>query len=434
MLRETEIEIAKRFSENGIGVPFQGEHIQSISLHRRVQGHSGANAGTQSDHSEFEFIATPQSSTAGKEIVEAFGEHLVEVVPTIQEDIREEEAHWELCKEALPVAEQCKPFEETQDFVYKEYSRADVLDAESILEKPIPHEGFAEPLVEVELAAYGEPITYEKLPSAEETCKVEPILERTCVEEEVLLEPELEAAPPKPKKNKKFAKKLAKKLAREKGVKVSSPVPEEVMVAEELALEPIVGALSQEAVLIEESIPGSIVEGPGPEFVGGVVFAAPAPPEEQLVEEFEAPPTIDEPSAKKTQEKLPQEIEEQSITATWLHRIPEGTISSVKVPAGYTIVLKIIYTSGTTKRALGTMVILKENTHQGILLAVNSYLDSKTALAQKLSPRRIKIKYGAGKNGDLELSGVDENMWPDYLEYFRQCTRFPELTVDVVEN
>lgn len=48
--------------------------------------------------------------------------------------------------------------------------------------------------------------------------------------------------------------------------------------------------------------------------------------------------------------------------------------------------------------------------------------------------RRLEIKYGAGKDGDLELSAVDENMWPDYLEYFCQCTKFPELTVDVVDS
>jgi len=76
------------------------------------------------------------------------------------------------------------------------------------------------------------------------------------------------------------------------------------------------------------------------------------------------------------------------------------------------------------------MVTLEENTRNAIFSAVNSYLDSRTP---SIGCRELEIKYGVGKDGDLELSGLDEAMWPDYLEYFRVCTMIPELTVEVVE-
>ena len=47
--------------------------------------------------------------------------------------------------------------------------------------------------------------------------------------------------------------------------------------------------------------------------------------------------------------------------------------------------------------------------------------------------RQIEIKYGTGKNGDLDLSALGEGKWPKYLENFPQCTKVPELTVDIVD-
>ena len=47
--------------------------------------------------------------------------------------------------------------------------------------------------------------------------------------------------------------------------------------------------------------------------------------------------------------------------------------------------------------------------------------------------RQIEIKYGIGKNGDLDLSALGEGKWPEYQQNFRHYTKLPELTVDIVD-
>lgn len=78
------------------------------------------------------------------------------------------------------------------------------------------------------------------------------------------------------------------------------------------------------------------------------------------------------------------------------------------------------------------MLTLADNTRAAIFGAVNSYLDSKSPLVRRRGQRKLEIMYGVGKNGDVDLSALEENLWPEHLEYFCQYTRFPELTVDVV--
>jgi len=46
----------------------------------------------------------------------------------------------------------------------------------------------------------------------------------------------------------------------------------------------------------------------------------------------------------------------------------------------------------------------------------------------------VEVIYGAGKTGDLDLSGLEENKWPDDLDYFAQYMRFPELAVEVLDT
>ena len=79
------------------------------------------------------------------------------------------------------------------------------------------------------------------------------------------------------------------------------------------------------------------------------------------------------------------------------------------------------------------MATIADDTHTAIINSVNSYLDSKSMLKVVQVQRKLKIKYGVGRNGAVDVSILEETMWPEYLDYFRQYTRIPELTVDVME-
>ncbi|KFX93413.1 hypothetical protein O988_06836 [Pseudogymnoascus sp. VKM F-3808] len=57
LLQETEIEVAKLFSTNGISIPFLGDLVEAMTIRRGV---SYARSSTQLE--ELEFIATPVSS------------------------------------------------------------------------------------------------------------------------------------------------------------------------------------------------------------------------------------------------------------------------------------------------------------------------------------------------------------------------------------
>ncbi|CZR65718.1 uncharacterized protein PAC_15618 [Phialocephala subalpina] len=101
--------------------------------------------------------------------------------------------------------------------------------------------------------------------------------------------------------------------------------------------------------------------------------------------------------------------------------------------SGQTVVFTIQYPTEISNKPLQVMIALADNTRAALFNAVNSYLDSKSTLTGRQGQRKLEIKYGVGKNGDVDLSAVEEAMWPEYLEYFRQYTRLPELTVDVVD-
>jgi hypothetical protein len=101
--------------------------------------------------------------------------------------------------------------------------------------------------------------------------------------------------------------------------------------------------------------------------------------------------------------------------------------------SGQTVVFTIQYPNEINNKPLQAMITLAGNTRGAIFDAVNSYLDSKPVLMGKHGQRNLEIKSGVGKNGDVDLSALEETMWPEYLEYFRQYTRLPELTVDVVD-
>ncbi|KAF8854318.1 hypothetical protein BDZ45DRAFT_728908 [Acephala macrosclerotiorum] len=512
LLRETEIEIAKRFSANGISIPCLGKHSQNMSLHPRVQGHSGASSSTRSDHSGFEFVATPRSSLSDKESVrETRGEYSEEVTPAAKEDIVEE-TPCEPCEEATPTLKENiieEPaqltHEEAHESVYEEHFRAkDVLDVESTPKEPNLEGSLAfEPELQApegdggwgSLGQVKNDKTKKFLDVNEEAPapKPEPAAvfddlgrgafssrndkkgekgKKGLAEEEALApEPEPEPEPAavvddfglgsvtkkdKKKKGKReekalvsepddsglgsFTKKDKKKKGKKEGKgRVSEPEPDDFGLGfsskkgkkkKAKNAEPI----PQEAMVIEELVLEPIVEDLGRELVDTVVSEDPTPAEELFVKEIEAPLTPGEPFVEAIEPPLPQEIEEPSIATTSLLGPLEVTTGSSQPLAGYTIVLNILYTSKTAKQTLRAMVTLEDNTRRGIFSAVNLYLDSRTPPAQIQNQRTLEIKYGAGKDGDLELSALDENMWPEYLEYFRQYTKFPELTIDVVDG
>lgn len=130
---------------------------------------------------------------------------------------------------------------------------------------------------------------------------------------------------------------------------------------------------------------------------------------------------------------ITQATEKPFTTGTSVLEDAQAERTSHRSGNGQTIVLTILHTTKTSNQALNTMVNLAENTKAAIIDAVNFYLDSKCLSVHFPRQRRVEIRSGTGKKGDLDLSAVDENKWWEYLEYLRQYTTLPELTVDVVE-
>ncbi|KAF4624146.1 hypothetical protein G7Y89_g14025 [Cudoniella acicularis] len=501
LLRETEIETAKRFSANGIGLPFSGEPVQNMSLHRRMHGLSSAESSASSDPSGFEIIATPLSSLPEEDGArEALCEDSEEAPPTPEwrEEAMVEETFYEPCEEVAPdiecypeetVAEEAvveelsyEPYEEVAPTIecYPEETVVDELSYEPYEEVAPAIECYPEePIVE-------EPVVEEELPVEEapaveeEPIAEEPIVEEEAVEEEAAAEepvveeePAVEEAPAI--EEEAVAEEpvveepaVEEPIAEESVVEEPEPVPEDSgwgfssrkkdkkkkgkVIVEECPLEPEPEVLPEESgrgsllskkdkkkkgkgkekkgkktkstpedpFLVEKPVPEPALQDPERELDDTPILEYPAPPE-PLVETIQAPPAPQEEPLAETIETPPaqEEIEEPS---------------SIQPPAGQTVVLKILYTSRTGTQTLGTMVTLEENTRKGILSAVNSYLDSRIPQGHIPDQRTLEIKYGTGRNGDLELSALDENLWPEYLEYFRQYTKFPELTVDVVDG
>ena len=105
-------------------------------------------------------------------------------------------------------------------------------------------------------------------------------------------------------------------------------------------------------------------------------------------------------------------------------------VQSPALRSGQTVVLTIQFPDEINIKPLQAMITLAGNTRAAIFDAVHSYLDSKSSLTRREGLQRLEIKSGAGKDGDVDLSTLEETMWPEYLEYFCQYTKLPELTVD----
>lgn len=79
------------------------------------------------------------------------------------------------------------------------------------------------------------------------------------------------------------------------------------------------------------------------------------------------------------------------------------------------------------------MATIADDTRTAIIESVNSYLDLQGIPKGIQLQRKVKIKYGVGRNGHVDVSTLEETMWPQYLDYFRQFTKIPELTLEIME-
>jgi hypothetical protein len=79
------------------------------------------------------------------------------------------------------------------------------------------------------------------------------------------------------------------------------------------------------------------------------------------------------------------------------------------------------------------MATIADDTRTAIIESVNSYLDLQSIPKGIQVQRKVKVKYGVGRNGHVDVSTLEETMWPQYLDYFCQYTRIPELTVEIME-
>ncbi len=94
---------------------------------------------------------------------------------------------------------------------------------------------------------------------------------------------------------------------------------------------------------------------------------------------------------------------------------------------------KIRYANDPDYEPEQVMTRLMENSYEGIIETVNLYLDSKSSSKASHAPRKVDIKSGFGRNGEVDFSELEESMWPQCLEYFCQFTRnITELTVEIV--
>ncbi len=142
---------------------------------------------------------------------------------------------------------------------------------------------------------------------------------------------------------------------------------------------------------------------------------------ESSAEMFEVPPAPEPVKHSDAAILLPQATSTETATHTIQPSAPRS---------GQTVVFTIQFPEEINMKPLQAMITLADNTRAAILEAVHSYIDSKSSLMFTKGWRRLEIRSGAGKNGDVDLSTLEEMMWPEYLEYFRQYTKLPELTID----
>ncbi|CZR70007.1 uncharacterized protein PAC_19908 [Phialocephala subalpina] len=455
LLEESERELAKFFSVNGNTVPFEGDMAQILTLGRGQREDSNAGSSLQSD---FVFIATPGSTlpdgTVPKELIEA--DYPVEEYPApetpvaaearpIEEEVcavecaAEESALVEDCAvecateespapEPEPVAEEDLGwgyFFPKKDKRKGKKSRQEFLD---VIEEPTPEPELVpepEPVIEDTWGTWGATNKRSKKKKGGFSFgSVDPVDEAPA--------PPFE---PEPVVEDTWGTwgATTKKSRKKKG--------KELEVPSELVPEPEPGPVVDVDIWViptkKEEKMNSVPE-PEPDEWAQFLLSKRSKNEKKEVPEMplgEESSAAKEPSAEVLEVPPTLKSVEHSAVATSLPQATstETTPHGVQSPApqsGQTVVFTIQFPDEINTKPLQAMITLADNTRVAIFDAVHSYLDSKSSSTGRQGLRRLEIKSGAGKNGDVGLSMLEETMWPEYLEYFRQYTKLPELTVD----
>lgn len=370
LLVKTEIELAKLFSANGVGIPFQEAPFQTMVLDREVRSDSVISSRARSDDSEFQFIATPGSTlSVGTEAAKAEAEATAPCeVPN------------SICESLPETARGESAGNEPSEPVCEEVS--EVIGSDLPGEVPVSR---VVPQLETEPA-----------PEIEPSHEPEPVSEV------------LKKKPMKKLKIKKEKKKDKRKGKNDVNIEEDlSTQPASTSFGDApIQLNPLLQTKGEKADLHETPISVDLLHSghQSIEMVGEVVSQEAKEANEDLA----------------TPKSVPEDIQPE--TATYQTQ-----------PAGHTVVLKILHMREVGNQVRNAMANLPENTKVAILDSVNSYLDSNSLSMNSPEQRKIHIKYGAGRNGDIDLSALQESKWPEYLEYLRQCTGLPELTVEVMD-
>jgi hypothetical protein len=478
LLRESEMELAKLFSSNGIAVPFQENNVQTLILRHGQRRDSSAGSSLQS---EFDFIATPGSTSSEVTVSEK----------PVDEAPAEEAVVEAVAEEFVPIEQESQePEVVTFDWDSWGTTKKDKKKKARFFDD-------GPPSVEECPAEAQEPLV-EAQPPAAEVCSL------GCVTEETpALEPNLNPAPPeddfgwgsfatkkvkKDKKGKKYRQELletveqpapvpeptfnddgwgswgavSKKSKKEKteiSVEIVEPTVDEAPPPPS-ECQPVInddiwgswGAVSKKSKKKKSKATDASIEPASEAVVDDDLWAAFSTKKDKKkisVPETQPEAADDEWSSlwqlkRIKKDKKTDQVPLVSEAVEYLTTAPsppaatseETTTHNAQLhtsPSRQTVVFTIQYPNDRSIKPLQVMITLEDNTRAGIFDAVNSYLDSKSTLTGGNGQRKLEITTAAGKNGDVDLSALEESMWPDYLVYFRQYTWLPELTVDVVE-
>ncbi|KAH6715752.1 hypothetical protein BKA61DRAFT_654707 [Leptodontidium sp. MPI-SDFR-AT-0119] len=461
LLLESEKELAKLLATNGNRVPFDGEMTQTLTCGR---GQPEVPDCPASQQSEFVFIAAPGSSLSDlhtdEEAPAALNSPVDEVHPRdpiCEEPIYEEPACDEpVCGEPV--------YDETvcQAIVIEE-------------PQPIPDEDDG--------WGFGVGRKGKK--------KGRKVVEEIKVIKESIPEPEPEPVPDedygwgfgigrKGKKEKKKGRKAVEEVeVIEESIPEPEPVPspacdpepEESIPEPESVPSPACDPEPEESIPEPESVPSPACD-PEPEESIPEPESVPSPaydpePEESTPEPEPVPSLACDPepeavveqdswltwgttwgtSPKKNKEKMrstvpsdgagAQNVQEESEIGLGVTQLAPPLAASIPTPTaprnGQTVVFTIRHPNHNNKtRTLEVMLFLTDTTYAAICEAVFAYLDSQEGIVP--SKRTMQIRSGIGRNGEVDLSAVEESMWSVYMEYFCQYTKLPELTVDVLDS
>jgi hypothetical protein len=481
LLRESEMELAKLFSSNGIAIPFQGNNVQTLVLRHVPRRDSSAGSSLQS---EFDFIATPGSTSSDVTVSEK----------PVDEAPAEEAIVEAVAEEFVPIEQESQePDVVTFDWDSWGTTKKDKKKkkARFFFDGPSPAEECPAE------AAAQEPLV-EAPPPAAEVCSLDYVTEETPA-----LEPSLDPAPPeddfgwgsfatkKVKKDKKGKKnrqelleiveepapapepafnddgwgswgavsKKSKKDKAEISVEIVEPTVDEAPPPPPES-QPVIeddlwgswGAVGKKSKKKKSKATDASIEPVSEPMVGDDVWAAFSTKKDKKkisVPETHSEAAEDEWSSlwqlkRSKKDKKTDQVPLVSEAVEYLTTAPSPPVATSEEttthttqlqtpPSRQTVVFTIQYPNDRSIKPLQAMITLEDNTRVAIFDALNSYLDSKSDLRGRNGQRRLEITTAAGKNGDVDLSALEESMWPDYLTYFRQYTWLPELTVDVVE-